>query len=1446
MRNNIICATAFFVAISSVSAIAAVIRVPADQPTIQAGINAAANGDTVLVASGTYTISLNPLGKAIVIASESGAGATTISGVGVSGRLFRAISGETRATVLSGFTLSGSSDGAIQCYNSSPTISSCRIVNNTASGGAAAFISGSSSSPLFVDNLMWDNNGSSGGGAVTVSWAGAPVFLRNHFHRNQTSDHGAAIFSAGSATVARHNVFSANSCSHLGTAYLATSEARDSIINNTFYANGPGECVLALWYSTKDVALNNIFAFNHSTAILQQNCAVYSADYNNFYANIGGAYSGLTPGPGDLFANPEFVDTAAGDFHLALSSPCIDEGHPSVEFDDADGSRNDMGAFPVMRESPYIVKLGFAGEDRLHVVNNIPTIVWGYRDTLATQSEFEVEVGIDNDWAVAEMWASGAVASADTAVVYAGNPLVDGMVYQLRARVSNGTTWSEWWDLMFRMNSAPGAPNPLYPIDGADVNATAAVLVVGNSSEGDSDELTYDFEVYSDAGLTTLITSGLEIAETPSQTQYGPLIVLPIGSVWWRARANDGYEYSDWSVVADFEATPTAVHRVPSEQATIQQAIAACGPGDTVLVAPGTYSENLTFQGKNIILLSEEGPALTTIRPADSLVDNIVIENSTQCVIEGFTIRDVDYFASVAVECVACNLTVRNNIFTNNTEASVWIRSGGSVFAEGNEFVGNASRGDAATLLCRDFNRAIAINNVFRDNTSEWGGGGIHFSTGNFVEARGNLIFRNGNTTDFGGGIYASSVDTVTLYNNTIDSNFAGTGGGMWLRGILHLDMQNNIVTRNANDGINAAGTFTTLAHEYSDVWGNGGADYAGLPLATGTSISMDPIFTSIGGMGYGRALWYTSPCRNAGNPATEFNDPDGSRSDMGALPFSIDLPLAGDINLGQEEPFHVVSGNPRLYWSFLDTAYSQAGFEMQVGTDDDWSTAEVWSSGQVVSPDTSIVYAGAPLQDGETYHLRLRLNNGTSWGIWIGSMFRMNSVPPPPLSILPADGDTVHYLVIRSVVENPTDPENDTLTYIIELYEDAALTTLRDLQVIAGGDGQTSALPWQSLTPGLSYWWRARVHDGFEYSTWSDVMEFYARWAGAIPVPFEFATISSAVAAAGPYDTIRVAPGTYYENIDFAGETLTLLSDSGASRTTLIPQVQSVSHIYLGNPAASQIEISGFTFMGGQGGSMIPLTSDNAFIHDNIFRNFGSLPTGAAVLHVSSGSAIISRNMFLNNDGSSCIGIYGGQATIINNTIDRNHGGIAQVNGSAIVRNNIVTGSEEFGIYGASLNADYNCVFGNYPNYQQYNGGSNDVIASPMYFDALSGDFRLQAGSPCINAGDPDPVYKDVDGSRNDMGAVAAVCDCGCHSDPLCDHATDILDVIFVIGNAFRGLEELNDDFCFSHSDGSVGGRTDVNCSGYTDIVDVVRIIDVAFRGADPSSILCASCDLP
>ena len=162
-------ASLFFILMFSISSTADTIHVPDEQPTIQAGIDAAATGDTVLVADGHYTGDGNRdidfKGKAITVRSESGSDYTTIN-CQYLGRGFYFHQNEDADSYLDGFTIingAGNDGGGILCLEASPTIRKCSLLYCDA-GDEGGGIYCDDSSPSILGCLISFSHGYLAGG----------------------------------------------------------------------------------------------------------------------------------------------------------------------------------------------------------------------------------------------------------------------------------------------------------------------------------------------------------------------------------------------------------------------------------------------------------------------------------------------------------------------------------------------------------------------------------------------------------------------------------------------------------------------------------------------------------------------------------------------------------------------------------------------------------------------------------------------------------------------------------------------------------------------------------------------------------------------------------------------------------------------------------------------------------------------------------------------------------------------------------------------------------------------------------------------------------------------------------------------------------------------------------------------------------------------------------
>ncbi len=181
--NNFLTIAGLSLVLFSSTVFAATIRVPSEQPTIQAGIDASVDGDTVLVADGTYTgaenKNINYAGRAIIVISENGPGHTIVDCEN-NGRGFNFSSGEDSFSRLEGFTIRNgnvvnASGGGIYCSYSSPTITNCTISGNSAEWDGGGIYCYNESSPTITNCIIAGNTTDDYGGRVYLKNTSPPA-----------------------------------------------------------------------------------------------------------------------------------------------------------------------------------------------------------------------------------------------------------------------------------------------------------------------------------------------------------------------------------------------------------------------------------------------------------------------------------------------------------------------------------------------------------------------------------------------------------------------------------------------------------------------------------------------------------------------------------------------------------------------------------------------------------------------------------------------------------------------------------------------------------------------------------------------------------------------------------------------------------------------------------------------------------------------------------------------------------------------------------------------------------------------------------------------------------------------------------------------------------------------------------------------------------------------
>jgi hypothetical protein len=319
-----------------------------------------------------------------------------------------------------------------------------------------------------------------------------------------------------------------------------------------------------------------------------------------------------------------------------------------------------------------------------------------------------------------------------------------------------------------------------------------------------------------------------------------------------------GLVFCSFSVVAQ-----NTIH-VPSDQPTIQAAISAANTGDTVLVAPGTYSENINFSGKAITVTSSGGASVTVIDGghAGSVVTFATGEGPSS-ILNGFTIQNgAANFEGGGIDISSASPTITNNVIQNNTACSDGggiAVSFGSPKIQGNTIQNNTQMAcsggsGGGGILLGGTGNAQVIGNVIVNNTWPSGnGGGISMNAAGTPTIKNNIIA--GNTASGvspaaqGGGISMVNDSDPLLVQNLIYNNSAGQGGGIFISvpsGSRGPFLLNNTIVGNAggNQGsaVYAIG-FDSQAQFFNNVMiGTSGANAV---FCDGTYSQQPPTFTN-------------------------------------------------------------------------------------------------------------------------------------------------------------------------------------------------------------------------------------------------------------------------------------------------------------------------------------------------------------------------------------------------------------------------------------------------------------------------------------------------------------------------------------------------------------------------------------------------------------------------
>lgn len=1421
------------------------VRVPQEASSIGLAISMVSANGVVFVAPGTYHENLYLAGKALTLVSDSGAEKTKILPLTLAARpepldfdstsnsrqgaelrasaqasasapLITIPAGTFGLTVIKGFTLNGGGvTQGINCLQSNLSVTECILENCYGPyDGGALWIEHSDAE--ITNNIIRNNYTPISGAGVFVrlGTGHSPVLISGNTFYGNVGGNGPAIsmIEGDNATITRNVAFANTaipSSGRRGAIYIRGTNMKVS--NNTSAGNTVG---LTLLMSDQIDVRNNILSGNLEYGLQYlngespQNTNI-TADYNDSWNNSLGNYQMTGAAAHDISADPLFLSG----YKLADGSPCIDAGDPDPMYNDPDLSRNDMGAIPgahgpLVQSDTLRVPL-----DRPSIQAAVNDVTWGGTVLVApgTYSE-RVTIGGKPVSIVSDSGAATTIISYpgfESAPELPQVPDTSGSAErggQLRAIAEAASAGP-----MISIASNMGVVISGFTVDGG--NSTQGINCL-NSEITVSNCILQNCVGPYDGGAMWIQGSHATITGNTIRNNYTPIsgagVFVRLGT-GHKSVLIDGNEF-----YGNVGGNGPAISLIEGDSAIITHNVVH---GNTAIPSSGRrggiyvrgtdiFVRNNTLAGNTVGLtllmsnridvrnnimvqnleygyqqLNGESPQNTNVT-ADyndvwqNLIGNYFmtsastndlsadpmflggyqLADSSPCIDAGDpdpTYNDPDLSrndigaipGAHGPQVVADTLYVPTDRPTIQ-EAVNDIGNGGYVIVMPGTYGGGISvAGKSVHLLASDTSHSAIIT-----------GTGINLVTFTGIEAssstfegfrltggmigiwcqnsgptiRKNILegqqISNWGAISLGGNGYATvGTSPAIIINNTIVNC---NNGGISTFSDAAPVIKNNIIAFNGHYGIHREGGMAGVVQpvlSYNDVYANP-VPYQEIADPGIGTLAVDPLLDNTS-----RGLIANSPCIDAGDPATIYNDPDGSRNDMGAVP----------------------SGLPPAI--LLDT--------VRVPID-----ASTISSAIARVKDHGVVLVGPGVYTGE---------------ITMGGK---------PFSLISEQG--AEYTTLKSSFSGLTsspriiDSAQGDRSSRVDLSASSPIDTISSGR---DGAGVRAALAAQAFSPVI--------------------------------------TVSS-----NPGATITgftIDGGNVTQGVNCLQSTLTL------SNCT----IKNCMGVYDGG--AVWIQWSNATITNNViHNNVTPISGAGLFIrlgygHDPVvidrntfYQNEGG--NGPAISLIEGDNAVVTRNVAYSNTAIPSSGrrgavyVRGTQLSIRNNTLVQNTVGLTILMSSTIdARNNILTSNLEYGLQllnnelpvNVNITSDYNDVWGNLMGeYYMTNAAAHDISADP----AFSSGYMLSEGSPCINAGDPNPAFRDPDLSRNDMGAHYYSCCSGLRGNIDCDAQgnVDISDITRLIDYAYLSLNPL---CCSSAAD--LDGDSVVDISDLSSLIDHLLI---------------------